>query len=455
MNNIAKGCLRLLLLYLACAAIVGIAVHHRVGILPVAIWSGLIAGFFLWLSLSFLLGIPMHLLEWWRFRPGAKPRDGKRSGVFGTIQAAGHTLHSPFTRTACVSYHYKILNYAGETHKTDYEGFALVPSAIATDDGLIRVLAYPELDVAPERVFGNEHKSNAKRYIEATTFTDTVSGGIKGMLRELKGLLFDDDGSIRYDYRISPVAPSLDMCRFEERVLRSGDSVMAVGIYSEEKRALVPDPNALMHAITIRSGPPGKLRRAPLRKAFGSVIGAVIVAALLAGAALFFLVNAPLDAAEQKNPDRRFFWEEVKLERWLERELRRPLANSDVLDTQGMYFVELCDGCAKGKLEVNGRTFELKHASGWQSETARRIHLATAPGETDGVTMSLDRVSRRREIAIVMNGKTFVVPEGWLAPRDYEDSLDGASTMDGRVTVMAPNGEVKVRASFRAPLESR
>ena len=35
--------------------------------------------FFLFLAIAYLLAIPRAFVDWWRMRPGAKPRDGKRS----------------------------------------------------------------------------------------------------------------------------------------------------------------------------------------------------------------------------------------------------------------------------------------------------------------------------------------------------------------------------------------
>ena len=67
-----------------------------------------------------------------------------------------------------------------------------------------------------------------------------------------------------------------------ERVLRSGETVCATGRYSQEKRALVPDPSATLHAITIRRGEVDKLRltRAldqPLPQRFGELGSDIIV----------------------------------------------------------------------------------------------------------------------------------------------------------------------------------
>lgn len=439
----------MLVMYVLAAIPVGIFVYHRLPIVTVAIWSGLIAGFFLFLAVAYLLAIPNALVDWWRMRPGAKPRDGKRSAIIGTIRHSGASLHSPFTRQPCVAYHYKIVSMAGEHPKNDYEGFALVPSYIATEDGQIRVMAYPELDIPWERVKGEEAREQARAFIESTAFTDMRAKGIKGAMAELRDLMTDDDGIIRYDHRVEPVTEDLGKCMLEERVLLSGDSVCAIGRYSEEKRALVPNPDGIVQPLTIRKGSLGSFRWGQIRKAIGSAIGVVILLALLAVAAGVFLTSVPMDAAEQKKPDRRFFWEEVKLERWIEREFRK------TPDSGPMYFLELCDHCATGRLEAGGRVIELKHARGWEDASQRVVHLAAAEGETDGVTITYDKKKRGGKVAIIINGREFAVPGDWLLPSDIQTSLHTNETLDGRVRVMAPNDSIRLRLSFRAPLEQR
>ncbi len=449
MSSLARSCLRVLLMYVLAAIAVGIVVYHRLPIVTVAIWSGLIAGFFLFLAIAYLFAIPRAFVDWWRMRPGAKPRDGKRSAIIGTVRHSGASLHSPFTRQPCVAYHYKIVSMAGEQPKNDYEGFALVSSYIATEDGQVRVMAYPELDIPWERVKGEEAKQRARAFIESTTFTDMRSKGIKGAMAELSDLMADDDGLVHYDHRIEPVTEDLGKCMLEERVLLSGDSVCAIGRYSEEKRALVPNPDGIVQPLTIKKGTPASFRRGQIRKAIGSAIGVVILLALLTVAAGVFLTSVPMDAAEQQKPDRRFFWEEVKLERWIEREYRK------TPDSGPMYFLELCDHCATGRLEAGGRAIELKHAGGWEDATQRVVHLAAAEGEADGVTMTYDKKKRGGKVAIIINGREFVVPDDWLLPSDVQTSLHTNETLDGRVRVMAPNDSIRLRASFRAPLEQR
>jgi hypothetical protein len=454
MNNIGKSCLKLLLAYAVAAAIVGVIIYHRVPVFPAAFWGGVIAGFFLWLTLAYLISIPGGLLDWWNLRPGAGPRDGKRSVIAGPIRPLGAAAHAPFTKTACVAYHYKITSWAGENPATAYEGFMLVPSYVATEDGQVKIQAWPELDVEWEPVRGAELKENVRAYIDATAFTNTVAGGFKGMFEEMRKLTSDDDGAIRFDYRIVPV-DDLDKCKIEERVIRAGDTVCAVGRYSEERKALVPDPKATLHGITIRRGDAGSERSRVLRKAIGGAVAVVVCTAILAVAAAIFLVNFPMDASEQQNPARRFLWEEVKLERWLDAHVRERLAAAGTLGSRAMYFLDLCDHCVTGRLEANGRVVELRYAEGWQSETQRVMHLSAAKGDRDGVTIDQARKGGQYKVTIVMNGREFPVPAEWLRPHDFQTALDSNETIDGRLTVMAPNDEVRVRTSFRVPLTAR
>lgn len=452
MSNLARSCLRLLVLYLLAAAAVGAVVYHRMPVTPVAIWSGLIAGFFVWLTVAYLFAIPAHVRDWWRMRQGVAPSDGKRVAIIGTIHSSGASLHAPFSKTACVAYEYKIVSLKGESPSNDYRGFAMVPSYVSTGSGQVRILAYPELDVEDEPLRGPEVKQNAREYIASTAFLAIRSAGVKGAAAELRNLLADDDGAMRYDHRMEPVADSLDDCRLTERVVRPGDTVCALGLYSEQKRALVPDPAAIMHAVTIRRGTPESFRRGMLRKAVGSAAGAIVCAALLAAAGLLFAVNVPLDAAEQMNPRRRFVWQELQFERWLEKNVRTPLVEAGTLSDPGLRLMtDLCSSCAAGRLEANGRLSALTHASAWETGTVRVLHLARAEGEADGVRVTFDRKAIGWRIEVIQNGRTFPVPDDWTLPGDVQVSW-GSHEMTGRVTVMAPTGAVRLRAAFRTPI---
>jgi hypothetical protein len=456
MNNLAKSCLRMLLLYAIAATAIGVVVYHRFPEIGAAFWGGVIAGFFVWLTLAYLWAIPTHLRDWWRMRSGAAPRDGKRVAVIGPIHAMHSSLHAPFSNAACVAYHYKVVSFRGQNPTTDFEGFAMVPSYVSTEHGQVKMLAYPELEITEEQVRGAEAKENAREFLDSTSFLAIRKEGIKAAAAELKTLLADDDGSMRYDHRMDPVSESLDECRLTEKVLRVGDTVCILGRYSEERRAIVPDRGAAVHAATIKKGTPASFRRGMLRKAFGSAIGVAVCASLVTAAAVFFLINVPMDAAEQMNPNRRFLWEEVKLERWLEQNVRMPLVQAGTLNTPGMYLRDdLCNHCATGRFEANDRVVELKHATAWENEATRVVHLAAAAGETDGVTITLDRKGRSWKIDLTLNGRTFSVPKAWTLPSDFQDSYGNGKAIMGRVTVVDPGDSVRVRAAFKSPIEKR
>lgn len=459
MSNLARSCLRLLLVYALAGTAVGLVVYHRLPMIGPAIWAGIIAGFVIWLVLAYLWAIPMNILEWWRMRPGAGLRDGKRVAVIGTLHAITSSLHAPFSRTQCIAYHYKIVSMKGEHPHTDFEGFALAPSYVSTDTGQVKIQAYPDLEVPEEPVRGAEVKAAAREYLDSTTFFPIRQEGVKKAIGEMKKLMADDDGSMRYDHRMDPVAESLDDCRLTEKLVRAGDSVCVLGRYCEDKRALVPDPDAIMHAATIKRGEPASFRRSAMRKVFGSAIAAVIFAAIVTGAALVFFLNVPMDAAEQMNPTRRFLWQEVKFERWLDKNVRMPLVQAGTLSTPGMHMLDLCAHCATGRLEANGRVIELKHADAWEDEKARVIHLAARAGEKDGVTVTFDRTKKPlphhelpSTVTITMNGKDWTVPDDWMMPADVQTAY-GSDVLDGRLTVMGTGDNVRVRAAFRTPVK--
>jgi hypothetical protein len=459
MSNLARSCLRILLVYALAGTAVGLVVYHRYPVVPAAIWSGVIAGFFLWLTLAYIWAIPAQLRDWMRMRPGTPPRDGKRVAVIGTVHAMSSSLHAPFSRTSCVAYQYKVVSFKGENPNTDYEGFALVPSYVSTEGGQVKIQAYPDLEVPEETVRGAEAKAAAREFLDSTTFLAIRKEGVKSAIAEMKKLMADDDGAMRYDHRMDPVAESLDDCRLTEKVIRAGDSVCVLGRYSEEKRALVPDPDAIMHGATIKKGEPSSFRRSALRKAFGSVIGVAVCGGAVAAAAIIFFLNVPMDAAEQMNPQRRFLWEEVKLERWIDRKIRMPLVEAGTITAPGMHMLELCEHCATGRLEANGRVVELRHASAREDDKTRVVHLAARAGERDGVTITFDRTKRPlphhelpSTVTITLNGKSWTVPDEWLLPADVQ-TVFPSEVMDGRVTVVGPDDNVRVRAAFRTPVD--
>jgi hypothetical protein len=122
-----------------------------------------------------------------------------------------------------------------------------------------------------------------------------------------------------------------------------------------------------------------------------------------------------------------------------------PLAEAGVLSTQGYYLQEVCDGCANGRLEIDGRTVELRHA---RYAGGRTVHLSAKPGDRDGVTLT-----GSDEVVLTVNGKSAPVPDSWLQPNDIQTSLKQDGEYAGRVTVIAPERWIRCRVYFKTRVD--
>jgi hypothetical protein len=98
------------------------------------------------------------------------------------------------------------------------------------------------------------------------------------------------------------------------------------------------------------------------------------------------------------------------------------------------------------RLEIDGRIVELHHAAYAGDQT---IHLSPRPGHRDGVTLT-----RRDRVVLTIDGKSAAVPASWLQPNDIETSLGSNGEYEGRITVIAPDGWIRCRVSFKTRVDA-
>lgn len=455
MKKLAMACLRILALYVVAAAAMGALAWHRTGNGEQSVVAGLAGGALLWLALVYLWAIPLKIRDWLRVRhaaSGDEPRDGARVAVFGTLRPIRESLRAPFTQAQCVAYKYTITAPPvqttandSETASVDYDGFAMTPSAVHTPRGDIRILGFPDLKVPAQTLRDAAIVRNAQAFVDQTAFVDAAPFRLQDHLNAVGA---NEGGRFRYDARHAPVAPSLASCVFQERLVRPGEQVCVTGIYSAQRRALLPDPDALVEGLTLEVGGPASLTRSAARAIVTTIVCAVIFSAAFAAAFLGFHAMTRLDAAEQRDPDRRLWFPEVKFERWLDARVREPLTQAGLMSTRGSYMLDLCQGCATGRLEIGERTFGLTHAAARQNETERVVEVL---GEGARLEMVFDSRRRLVRMDVLGTGANDVrIPMEWISPADVEMFVGSERDLRGRVTIMAPDDSIRCRASFAA-----
>lgn len=425
MNKTKLTCLALTVLFLAAAGASGWFVYRRVPSSTAAFVGAVFGGVILVIALSWVSAIPKRIGEWWlivRARSGQEPGDGQRVAAIGTLRGNGE-LQTPFSRERCVLYSYKI--FSG-TRKA-YEGFAMVPLSIEDGTARTRLMAQPKLlRISSTTADGASAKSNAQRFIDTSTFTPPPAAKADA-----------DAGGHRFDYGHAPLEKNIGAYHLVETFLRPDTNVCAIGTYSATRQALVAP-------VTLRTGTSFGIDAA--WRVVNAGIGSAIIVAFAIVIAAVFCANFPIDAVEQAHPERTLDWWEIDLERAVDKHVRTPLVQAGVLGTPGFRLQAVCEGCAYGRLEIDGRTIELTHAA---YVGGRSVHLSAKRGDRDGVT--LDGSER---VVLTIGGKSADIPPSWLQPSDIETSLRENGEYAGRITIIAPHGGIRCRVTFRTRVDA-
>lgn len=424
-------------MFLALASASGWFVYRRAPWFSAAAIGAFAGGVTLVVLVSWIGSVLTRMAEWGlivRARFGSEPRDGKRAAIIGTLRGKGE-LAAPFSRERCVLYSYEILAREvsdGESQERKvYEGFAMVPLSIEHDTERTRILARPELPKLPPTQPKSAGGWSVRRFVESTTFVPAPAASA-----EPKDLSHTD-GHLRLDYRHDPATKNLDACRTVEQLVRSETNVCALGTYRADRHALIAP-------VTLRTG--SAFGIAAAWRIVNAVLASAFAAAIAIVAVAVFCANFPLDAVEQSHPQWTLAWWEIDLERLVDKNVRTPLVRSGMLHSPGYHLQQVCDGCAKGRLEIDGRpAVELKHA---RYVGGKSVHLSAKPGDRDGVTFAGERV------VLTLDGKSADIPPSWLQPNDIETSLGSDGQYAGRVTVIAPDGWIRCRVSFNTRVDA-
>lgn len=455
MESLKKSCLRWGLFYVVIALLVSAVVYMRFPSPGKALAIGFIAGFFLMMAIAYPIGILMRRGEANLVRrgiAGGRPNDGEKIAVFGNISSSVESLEAPISKRRCVAYEYKgyattYSSQSGSSKHTAYEGFQLIPVTIEGPRGSIRLLAAPDLAFPEETQSRLEVYQNFRDYIAQTQFSKRGVGNIKAAIAELKNLLTDDDGRIRYDYvnvtSLDGADEDVANLQLTEKILASGEPVCAIGRYSAARNGLVPDPKAIMHPVKLVKGGPDEVLRTVThggcRDTFLS-LGCLIP--VIAGA-IIGLAILPLDAIEQLFPKKDASWQEIQLERWVKREVRPRLPES--MKEKGEYSIMLERGQARGKLTSGGATTQLTRARAARAGDSIEVTLTPGDAATSGVVLLL-RGDRSVESLRVINGLPLTA-----ADVEIENLAIDEYSVIGRVIYLSP--EHKLRAAFNARFE--
>lgn len=444
MKSAKFSCLAWTIVFLALGAVSGWFVYRRTATTESAVIGGIVGAIVLLITFSWLFAIPARIAEWLlivRAQLGREPQDGKRVALIGTLRGHGE-LTAPFSHTRCVVYEYTVTvtdtkqdsDGTSVSFREAYEGFAMVPLSIEHGTDRTRILAKPELKLGKTNPEGRTAEVNAQHYVDNTEFAPPPPS------RSDEPELSHTDGRFRADYRRDPVVENIAGSRLSEKVLQANVGVCALGEYSATKRALVSP---------VKMSVGDAFATAAAWRVVNAVIGVAIFGAIALAVTAVFCANFPLDAAESSSPEWTLTWPEIELERMIELHVRTPMEKAGMLTaSSGFYLQDVCSGCAKGQLLVEGRTIELKHAAYIGAKT---VHLSATPGAPDGLTLiGGDRV------VLTLDGKAAPIPASWLQPDDIVTSLGSGPIADyaGRVTVIAPDRWLRARVTFKTKVNS-
>lgn len=219
---------------------------------------------------------------------GHAPVDGKWAGFSGTIRS-GSPITSPISGKSAVAFKYSISRRVGSGKSaytaTYYEGAALASPRISTNVGTFKLLAVPLFDMATSDVERGEAVRNAEAYIAATTFETKATP--KGDRQTFEKEWTDDDGFFRRDRHGADDA-DLALCQLNEQMIAQGASVCVLGLYSQAKGGIIPDPNwAHQTRIILGDGETGLVQLGTSARRY--FIGAFAFAAMAAGIAWAYI----------------------------------------------------------------------------------------------------------------------------------------------------------------------
>jgi hypothetical protein len=259
-----------------------------------ALGVGLLAGTFAAASLGLTFSVVRTLRERVRWRvglAGAQPMDGRQVALVGHITPLKGALVAPLDGAPCVAYNYEIFEDRGagrQRHRaTYYKGTGLAPATIATPAGSFRLLAVPEFEGETGRITGEAGLARVAHYLRTTTFAPR-----KTSARELEQRWSDRDGAYRSDvaYLEDPTKIDLGKCTLVQGHVPPGAAVCVLGLYSQEHRGIVANPDWSQPTRLIL-GDPERVARTLRAQVVTRTLLALFCGVLSVGALAAFVAN--------------------------------------------------------------------------------------------------------------------------------------------------------------------
>jgi hypothetical protein len=258
------GCLLHLIAFVVVALLVD---RGTVTSLPPALspWFALVAGALLTLGSSnvwtlargYGQGDASRRMLLQRAKAGQPPPQDGPILATGTVRPEGPTLVSPVTGHPCVAYTYRIyhrylVTNGGWETRVHYWGYAGRPFRLDTPSQALRVLAMPRLVDPPTRFEDvPDARARTEAYLRATRFeTGMPAEDVLNAVRTLTDELFTERRlEVRRDWRREGAPTDLAGLRIEEQVLPVDTTASAWGLWSSDRRGIVPG--------SLTSGTPG------------------------------------------------------------------------------------------------------------------------------------------------------------------------------------------------------
>ena len=422
-------------IYAICVAIVAAFLWRRS---PDHMLVSFVAAIPLWFGITYIWEVFRRIKTTAMIRralDGDAPRDGQKIAAIGRITPNGEALVSPFSKTPCVIYEYKIATGFTSDDSNLYTGARQTPSSIQTRYGAIKLLAHPDLKVKEQTVPREIAVPNAEEYINSAEIRDTGIGNLTRSIKDLMEAYKDDDGSVRYDNKTMYTGTgSLETNYFVEKLVRPGDEVCVIGLYSAQRGGIVPDlKSPLVNQTTLEPGGGDAPLNRARRGTIGYAIGACIFLGIVAVAFVAFVAMHPLEVTEQQNPKMNATWPEIQFEWLIDRAVRPRMRQMGMLQ-EGSFAILLDSGTARGRVKGAGRDISVMRATATRSNG-----LSTVRIDDDAIILSVD--SRNRPVRLQLLGHDIPPQSAAL------EVSQGESGINGRLNV---RGEPAARVAFSA-----
>ncbi len=160
---------------------------------------------------------------------------------------------------------------------------------ISTPAGRFRLLAVPEFDFGKQDVDPRRALFHWSEHVKTARFETPEASR-----HTLAKLWTDNDGA----YRSEKQHPTegevpLEECKYHEDLIRKGDRVYVVGLYSESRGGIVPHPN-WANVTRIMKGDPDAILRQLRGRIVRHALGGVVCIGVSAGVLAAFLSHAGL-----------------------------------------------------------------------------------------------------------------------------------------------------------------